>query len=156
MDPAQILTFPLSFIWFIKPNKDFPRFYKHHAVKVQEFFWYVRQVIPTFRIRAPGLDPNAFRPIIIPRRHKWLTKKFIKDDDLFKKTTGNETKLLFVTPSRSKNPIFSNEKLPCFIPKHPSYKREHQALQNMKFLNFFLFLWVIYAKINADAEPPHR
>jgi hypothetical protein len=29
-------------------------------------------------------------------------------------------------------------------------KREHQALKNMKFLNFFLFLWVIFALLDPD------
>ncbi len=29
-------------------------------------------------------------------------------------------------------------------------KREHPTLQNMKFLNFFLFLWVIFALLDPD------
>jgi hypothetical protein len=45
--------------------------------------------------------------------------------------------------------------------KPTALKREHPALQNMKFLYFFLFLWVIFAlldpdpaiPINADPEP---
>jgi hypothetical protein len=32
-------------------------------------------------------------------------------------------------------------------------KREHPALQNMKILYFFLFLWVIFALLNADPDP---
>jgi hypothetical protein len=31
-------------------------------------------------------------------------------------------------------------------------KREHPALQNMKFLNFFLFLWVIFALLDPDPD----
>jgi hypothetical protein len=38
----------------------------------------------------------------------------------------------------------------------PSYrrslKREHPALQNIKFLNFFLFLWVIFALLDPDPD----
>jgi hypothetical protein len=29
-------------------------------------------------------------------------------------------------------------------------KREHPAIQNMKFLQFFLFLWVIFALLDPD------
>jgi hypothetical protein len=32
-------------------------------------------------------------------------------------------------------------------------KREHQALESMKFLNFFLLLWVIFALLNPDPGP---
>jgi hypothetical protein len=32
-------------------------------------------------------------------------------------------------------------------------KREHPALQNMKFLNLFLFLWVIFALLDPDPDP---
>ncbi len=39
------------------------------------------------------------------------------------------------------------------LQKKPSaLKREHPALQNMKFLNFFLFLWVIFALLDQDSE----
>jgi hypothetical protein len=31
-------------------------------------------------------------------------------------------------------------------------KREHPALQNIKFLNFFLPLWVIFALIDPDPK----
>jgi hypothetical protein len=55
----------------------------------------------------------------------------------------------------------------CFLPiprppkGHPSYKRslqasalkrEHPPLQNKKFLNFILFLWVILALLDPDSE----
>jgi hypothetical protein len=37
------------------------------------------------------------------------------------------------------------------LQKKPStLKREHQALQNIKFLNFFLLLWVIFALVDPD------
>ncbi len=36
--------------------------------------------------------------------------------------------------------------------KHSALKREHPALQNMKFLNFFLFLWVISALLDPDPD----
>jgi hypothetical protein len=32
-------------------------------------------------------------------------------------------------------------------------KREHPALQNMKILDFFLFLWVIFALLDPDPDP---
>jgi hypothetical protein len=32
-------------------------------------------------------------------------------------------------------------------------KREHPALKNMKLLNFFQFLWVIFALLVADPDP---
>jgi hypothetical protein len=34
--------------------------------------------------------------------------------------------------------------------KASALKREHPALQNMKFRNFFLFLWVIFAFLDPD------
>ncbi len=37
--------------------------------------------------------------------------------------------------------------------KPSTLKREHPALQNMKFLNFFLFLWVIFALLDPDPDP---
>jgi hypothetical protein len=37
--------------------------------------------------------------------------------------------------------------------KPSAHKREHPALQNMKFLNFFLFLWVIFALRGPDPDP---
>ncbi len=36
--------------------------------------------------------------------------------------------------------------------KPSALKREHPALQNMKFHHFYLFLWVIYALL--DPDPP--
>jgi hypothetical protein len=39
------------------------------------------------------------------------------------------------------------------LQKKPSARqREHPALQNMKFLNFFLLLWVIFALLDPDFE----
>jgi hypothetical protein len=39
------------------------------------------------------------------------------------------------------------------LQKKPSaLKREHPALQNMKILYFFLFLWVIFALLDPDSE----
>jgi hypothetical protein len=32
-------------------------------------------------------------------------------------------------------------------------KREHPAIQNIKFLNFFLLLWVIFALLDLDPDP---
>jgi hypothetical protein len=32
-------------------------------------------------------------------------------------------------------------------------KREHPVLKNMKILDFFLFLWVIFALLDPDPDP---
>jgi hypothetical protein len=37
--------------------------------------------------------------------------------------------------------------------KLAALKREHPALQNMKILDFFLFLWVIFALLDPDPDP---
>jgi hypothetical protein len=40
------------------------------------------------------------------------------------------------------------------LQENPSaLKREHPALQNMKFFNFFIFLWVIFALLDPDLDP---
>ncbi len=38
--------------------------------------------------------------------------------------------------------IFLIQNCNLLIPRHPALEREHPALQDMKFINFFLFLWV--------------
>jgi hypothetical protein len=37
--------------------------------------------------------------------------------------------------------------------KPSALKREHPALQKRKFINFFLFLWVIFALLVPDTDP---
>jgi hypothetical protein len=37
--------------------------------------------------------------------------------------------------------------------KPSALKREHPALQKMKFMNFFLCLWVIFALLDPDSDP---
>ena len=39
--------------------------------------------------------------------------------------------------------------------KPSALNREHPALQNMTFLNFLLFLWVIFALLDSDSDPNH-
>ncbi len=34
-----------------------------------------------------------------------------------------------------------------------AFKREHPVLKNMKILDFFLFLWVIFALLDPDPDP---
>jgi hypothetical protein len=36
--------------------------------------------------------------------------------------------------------------------KPSALKREHPALQKLKFINFFLFLWVIFALLDPDPD----
>jgi hypothetical protein len=40
--------------------------------------------------------------------------------------------------------------MPKLQEKPSALKREHPALQNMKILYFFLFLWVIFALLDPD------
>jgi hypothetical protein len=37
--------------------------------------------------------------------------------------------------------------------KLSALQKEHPALQNMKFLNFLPFLWVIFALLDPDPDP---
>jgi hypothetical protein len=55
--------------------------------------------------------------------------------------------------------FFLNKKCYLLIPSNPelqqklsALKREHPALQNMKFIDFLLFLWVIFA-LDPDPNP---
>jgi hypothetical protein len=53
---------------------------------------------------------------------------------------------------------FYDQKLKKFkaeknVEKHSALKREHPELQNMKFLNFFLHLWVIFALLDPGTDP---
>jgi hypothetical protein len=41
---------------------------------------------------------------------------------------------------------------PTSYRKSSALKREHPALQNMKFLNFFLFFWVNFALLDLDPD----
>jgi hypothetical protein len=43
--------------------------------------------------------------------------------------------------------------MPKLQEKPSVLKREHPALQNLKILNFFLFLWVILALLDPDPDP---
>jgi hypothetical protein len=37
--------------------------------------------------------------------------------------------------------------------KHSALKREHPVLKNMKILDVFIFLWVIFTLLDPDADP---
>jgi hypothetical protein len=37
--------------------------------------------------------------------------------------------------------------------KPSALKKEHPTLQSMKILDFFLFLWVIFALLDPDPDP---
>jgi hypothetical protein len=72
--------------------------------------------------------------------------------------------LLIPRPPKTKEKYTAKKILsPCnlLIPRPPlktsklqekpsTLKREHPALQKMKFINFFLFLWVIFALLDPD------
>jgi hypothetical protein len=40
--------------------------------------------------------------------------------------------------------------------KPSALKREHLAFQKMKFINFFLYLWVIFALLDPDPNPAEQ
>jgi hypothetical protein len=63
------------------------------------------------------------------------------------------TKKLKKMYSWQKNLIFfkiKNKRRPKLQETPSAQKREHPTLQNIKFLNFFLFLWVIFALQDPD------
>jgi hypothetical protein len=81
---------------------------------------------------------------------------------------GSESKVLMTenwkkfTAVKKNNFLIKNYHLPIPRPpkrtsklqKKPSaLKREHPALQKMKFLNFFLLLWVIFILLDPDPGP---
>jgi hypothetical protein len=43
--------------------------------------------------------------------------------------------------------------MPKLQEKPSVLKREHPALNNMKILDFFLFLWVTFALLDPDPDP---
>jgi hypothetical protein len=43
--------------------------------------------------------------------------------------------------------------MPKLQEKPSALKREYPALQNMKILYFFIFLWVIFALLDPDPDP---
>ena len=43
--------------------------------------------------------------------------------------------------------------MPKLQEKPSALKREHPVLKNMKILDFFLFLWVIFALLDPDPDP---
>ncbi len=45
------------------------------------------------------------------------------------------------------------QKKPQLTEEASALKRKHPALQNIKFLNFFLLLWVIFALLDPDPDP---
>jgi hypothetical protein len=47
---------------------------------------------------------------------------------------------------------FTSQRTSKLQEKPSALKREHPALQNMKFLDFFLFLWVIFALLDPDPD----
>jgi hypothetical protein len=53
--------------------------------------------------------------------------------------------------------FLSNISIYCTYPSYRrsllDFKREHPALQNMKFLNIFMFLWVIFALLDPNPDP---
>ncbi len=42
---------------------------------------------------------------------------------------------------------------PVSVQKPSALKRDHPVLKNMKILDFFLFLWVIFALLDPDPDP---
>ncbi len=91
--------------------------------------WFrIRIRIQHFRLNTnPDPDPGFWRP----------------------KIEKNGSRKIFFRIYLSKTAIYLSI---CLHKGRPSY-REHQEFQNMKFLNFFLFLWVIFALLDPIRIP---
>jgi hypothetical protein len=83
-------------------------------------------------IRIPDLDPIRFQGFVDQKLKKLPLKK---------KYFGSKT-TIYLSLGLHKGRLFQK--------KPSALKREHPALQNMKFLNFFLLLWVIFALMDPD------
>jgi hypothetical protein len=71
------------------------------------------------------------------------------DDQIFKKVLQLK-KITFYLIKNYNLPI---PRPPSKLQKKPlALKRKHPALQNMKFLKFFLLLWVIFALLDPDPD----
>ncbi len=74
------------------------------------------------------------------------------NDQKLKKFTA-EKKIIFLWIKKHNLPIPRHLQRKSKLQKKPSAaKREHPALQNMKFLNYFLLLWVIFALLDPDPD----
>jgi hypothetical protein len=123
-------------------------------VTVQPTGTYILVVAPPSRywIRSkPGVgsDPYSFDTDTDPVRiqgsdDQKLTKNYSKKINFFKIKNYN---LSIPRPP---------ERTSQLKKKFSALKRKHPALQNMKFLNFFLLLWVIFALLDTDPDSGFR
>jgi hypothetical protein len=86
------------------------------------------------RIRIPDPDPG-FNDLKLKKIYSWKFYIYFLDQ-----------KLQFTYPLASIKDAKLQE-------KPSALKREHPVLQNMKILDFFLFLWVIFALLDPDPDP---
>ena len=94
-----------------------------------------RAVDPDSLNPGPYTEPNpAFQ--VNPDR---IRIQDFYDQKLKKKNTADKFFFSFFDPKLQEQPSV--------------LKREHPALQNMKFLTFFLFLFVIFALLDPDTDP---
>ncbi len=96
-----------------------------HRIRVHHFKW-IR-----IRIRNQGFDDKTFLKIL----PKFLNLFFIKICNLLKVFLGLH-----------KGPPSYKRSLPSAL------KREHPALKKIKFINCFLFFWVIFALLDLDPD----
>ncbi len=87
------------------------------------------------RMRIQGFDDQKFKPIYSWKESICLVKKL--------QFTYPETSIKDVQGKVGTREAFS-------------LKRGHPALQNMKFLNFFQFLWVTFALLDPDAADQNQ
>jgi hypothetical protein len=87
------------------------------------------------RIRIPDPDPDPG----------------FYDQNLIKKITA-EKKIKFFWIKNYNLPI-PRQRTPKLQEKPSALKREHPVLKNMKILDFFLFLWVVFDLLDPDPDP---
>jgi hypothetical protein len=74
----------------------------------------------------------------------------IKDFDVQKLKKKNTAEIFLYLLFNKKN----NLRMSKLQEKPSALKREHPALQKMKFINFFLCLWIIFALLDTDPWTP--
>ncbi len=107
----------------------------------------VSERIHWFRVRIQHFRLKPIRMRIISGSRVLMTKNWNKFTTLKKCEFLSNCNLLIPRPPLR---TFKLQEKPS------AFKRDHPALQDMKFLNFFLFLWVIFALLDPDPDPQTR
>jgi hypothetical protein len=73
----------------------------------------------------------------------------------FRNQGFDNPKIFFIVLNKQKSNLLiprPPQRTPKLQEKLSALKREHPELQNIKFLYFFLFLWIIFALLDPDPE----